>query len=95
MNGTLIKNAKNNPIIKLIPVFTRFIYKTIQVAINVNVYKIPLKSKYHIPMLKQLTNMINIIKLLIAIDNLFLLLLYQHIYANIGDINVNPYQIII
>ena len=79
INGILIINASIKPITKLIPKLIGFLYKTIHVAINVIVYKIPLKSKYPIPKLKQLANIINTIKQLIIIDNLFSLLLYQHI----------------
>lgn len=66
-----------------------------QVNINTNKYNIPLKSIYHIPTLKQLEKITNNIKLLLIIDNLFSLLLYQQINASIGDINVNIYHIII
>lgn len=72
-----------------------FLYKTIQVAINTIVYRIPLKSKYHIPMLKQLANITNNIKLESMIDSLLSLLLYQHMNAIAGDAIVNPYHIII
>ena len=88
-------NDRIKPTIKLATILNDFLYKTIQVAINTIVYKIPLKAKYHIPILKQLANITNIIKLLMIIDNLFSLLLYQHINASIGEIIVNLYHIII
>ncbi len=72
-----------------------FLYRTIQVPTNTNKSKKLFKSKYHFPILKQFENITNKIKLVIIIDALLLLLAYQHIYANIGDNIVIPYQIII
>ena len=88
-------NDKIKPTIRLTIILDVLLYRIIQVFINTIVYKIPLKSKYHIPILKQLVNIMNIIKILIIIDILFFLLLYQHIKASIGEIIVNPYHIII
>ena len=87
--------AKSRPIIKLISILVDFLYKTMQVKVNTNKSKKLFRSKYHIPILKQLENMINKIKLIIIIASLLSLLAYQHTYASIGDIRVNPYQIII
>lgn len=95
IKGTLINKDKMNPTKILTIKLNGFLYKTIQVAIKTIEYKIPLKSKYHIPTLKQLINNMNIIKLLIIIDNLLSLLLYQHMNASSGDTKVNPYQVTI
>ena len=68
---------------------------TKSVAINVIVYSIPLKSKYHIPLLKHDIDITSIITVLIITENILLLLAYQQIYASNGEIRVNLYHIII
>lgn len=90
-----MKNDNINPIIRLIIIFFGFTYKTIQVATNIIKSSMLLNSKYHCPILKQNENIIKSIILLITIEIIFLLFVYQHIYASIGEISVIPYHIII
>ena len=53
------------------------------------------KSKYHIPILNEVTNITHSIKLLITNDILFLPLAYQQTKASIGVNRVILYHIII
>ncbi len=79
INGILIINDNIRPIIKLIDMIFMSLYIMHRESIKVIVYKIPLKSKYHIPMLKHDANIKNMIILSIIIDYLLLLLAYQAI----------------
>lgn len=91
----LIVYANINAPKKLYTLFLGLVYKTIIVAINKIVSMILLKSKYHIPIPKELNIIIASIPQHKINDILLLPLEYQQINARIGVNRVIIYQIII
>ena len=92
---SLSRKATTRPPISANTLFFGASYKTINVIINIIVFIILVKSKYHIPIPKEHNIITVTIHILIITDIVPLPFEYQHINAKIGENNVIPYHIII
>lgn len=92
---SLSRKATIRPPVSVIALFFGVSCKTINVIIKIIVLIILIKSKYHIPILKEHSNITVIIHILIITGIVPLPFEYQHMNAKIGENNVIPYHIII
>jgi hypothetical protein len=90
----LIPSANTTPPIKLIAVFFGLLYKMIAEMTNIAVLITLLKSMYKNPTLKQVSTIIADTSTSMTSEIFVLPLPYQHTNANIGEISVKPYHII-